>query len=224
MPDRRDLLCWLVERKGYTRYLEIGCETDWTFRAVPCADKVGVDPNAGGTVRATSDAYFASLPHSVKFDLVFVDGDHSAGQVLKDCLNALDHLAEGGTIVTHDCLPTAFEQQVLPGDRHGAYTGDGWRVIASLSRHPILDVSVGAFDWGCGVILPRPNPSGFDGAMPPIYGWSWKQYKEIPGSLFRILPWPALCRWILEGEPARSTVGLSAGSGLTLPYGRSLQQ
>jgi predicted O-methyltransferase YrrM len=36
------------------------------------------------------------------FELVFIDGCHTAEYVRSDTLNALDHLAEGGAIVWHD--------------------------------------------------------------------------------------------------------------------------
>jgi hypothetical protein len=223
MPNRVDLLVWLAQHRGYRRYLEIGCESDWTFRQIPCEEKTGVDPEKGGTVRATSDDYFRGIPRDQQFDLVFIDGDHTCLQVMRDCLNSLDHLADGGAIVVHDVLPTDARQTVAPGDRWGSYTGDGWRVIASLARHPLLDAAVGGFDWGCGVILKRLNPSHFEGVLPSIYQWSWKQYATRPDTLFLILPWDALLRWIATGDPRRSTAGLSAGSGLILPSGRLLR-
>jgi len=201
MPNRLDLLIHLARRGGYKRYLEIGVAGGQTFRAVPCEWKAGIDPLPGlGTVTATSDEYFTALPIGVKFDLILVDGDHRSEWALRDALHSLDHLSPGGTIVMHDCLPTAAEQMVLPGDRYGCYTGDVWRVMATLARHPMLDCAVGDFDWGCGVIVNRRNPARFDGAMPSIRDWKWEQYAQAPGSLFPILAWPELLAWWAGSE------------------------
>ena len=58
--DRIAVVTLLVASRPQGRYLEIGCDTDHVFRAVPARHKVGVDPARGGTVRATSDDYFQS--------------------------------------------------------------------------------------------------------------------------------------------------------------------
>ena len=53
-------------------------------------------------VEKSSDDYFNGISASVKFDLIFVDGDHSMGVAVRDTQNAIDHLAPGGIIVVHD--------------------------------------------------------------------------------------------------------------------------
>ena len=52
--DRTLLILYLKKRFGYASFLEIGCRSDANFSRAPFVDKVGVDPVAGGTVRATS--------------------------------------------------------------------------------------------------------------------------------------------------------------------------
>lgn len=161
IATRIDLLNCLIARRGYRRYLEIGCENNECFNAVVCADKTGVDPRSGGTVRATSDAYFASLPVDAKpFDLVFIDGLHYCQQVQRDVDNSLRHLAPGGVLVLHDCNPPTPDFAVVPmPSPMRPWNGDVWRTIAAMRLHrgAQLDVAVGDFDWGCGVVVPRPS-------------------------------------------------------------------
>lgn len=50
-----------------------------------------------------SDSFFSTC--TTAYDLVFIDGDHSAVAVEKDLLNSWQHLAEGGYVVLHDWSP-----------------------------------------------------------------------------------------------------------------------
>lgn len=139
------------------RYLEIGCETDIVFKSVACSHKVGVDPNRGGTVRATSDDFFAG--NDERFDVIFVDGLHEYAQVKRDIDNALSVLNEGGAILIHDCLPLSYAAQAVPriAGRKEAWTGDVWKAIAELKQRTDVDLRVIATDSGVGLLLPREN-------------------------------------------------------------------
>jgi len=95
--NRQDLFRYLIQRNAYRSYLEIGCETARTFAQVQLRRKVGVDPRHGGTLRMTSDEFFAQNREA--FDLVFVDGLHLCEQVLRDVDNAVRCLTPGGCIV-----------------------------------------------------------------------------------------------------------------------------
>jgi predicted O-methyltransferase YrrM len=50
--------------------------------------------------KMTSDEFFAS--NSEKFDFIYVDGDHKASSVLKDGLNAVHCIEDGGIIAFDD--------------------------------------------------------------------------------------------------------------------------
>ena len=52
---RTDVINSLIVGLGYSRYLEIGCQSNVNFDAVGAMRKVGVDPSSGGTVRMSSD-------------------------------------------------------------------------------------------------------------------------------------------------------------------------
>lgn len=156
---RTELLNRLIERRGYRRYLEIGTYDGRNIHAIRAPEKIGVDPDAkagGVTHRMTSDAFFAGLAPEATFDLIFVDGLHTAEQVALDIDNALAHLAPGGAIVCHDMQPeTEWEQRDLPGgyDGEGMWLGTCWRAWARLRmERPDLFMRVVDVDCGCGVI------------------------------------------------------------------------
>jgi hypothetical protein len=101
---RWDIVKYLITRYSYKQYLEIGCDNDETFSSIRALDLtlvVGVDPVSGGTHRTTSDDFF--LGNQKLFDIIFIDGDHRALQVMKDIQNSLRFLSLGGSIVLHDC-------------------------------------------------------------------------------------------------------------------------
>lgn len=172
MRTRIRLLNRLIGQFGYRSYLEIGCDRDATFRKVHAAHKVGVDPLRGGTLRMTSDEFFAG-GNCGAFDLVFIDGLHDAGQVRLDVLNSLSVLNPGGCIVVHDCLPERDEHQIPIQefrDRFGydppagrSWCGDTWKTAAEMRAWAWPDLAVLDDDWGLGIVAPRPNGSPVTG-------------------------------------------------------------
>ena len=144
----------MIDLHGYNRYLEVGCGNDDTFAEIICRTKVGVDSTSGGTLRMTSDEFFAQ--NDEKFDLIFIDGYHHHDQVFKDITNALAALTTRGMLVLHDCSPrNPYEE-----GPHRCYTA--WRAFAQFRDHPRLDSMVCNFDYGVGLIMQRPNRSPFD--------------------------------------------------------------
>lgn len=105
-------------------YLEIGVDQGTTFHALQASRKVAVDVRFAFDVAAarsapaahncdyhelTSDAFFATRALSApKFDVVFIDGLHTFDQTLRDMLNASYVLAEGGTIIIDDVMPSTY--------------------------------------------------------------------------------------------------------------------
>ena len=52
--------------------------------------------------KTTSDDFFKNAPAQLKYNFIYVDGDHTAKQVIKDAINAHEHLAVGGIIAFDD--------------------------------------------------------------------------------------------------------------------------
>jgi hypothetical protein len=150
---RTAILNTLVERYGYTSYLEIGQgfrrdNFDW----VRCPVKIGVDPDKSlnAAYQMTSDEFF--VLNDDTFDLIFIDGLHQADQVERDILNALKILNENGAILVHDCNPTTQAMQVVPRSQ-AFWTGDVWKAWVKLrATRPDLKMYVINTDAGCGLI------------------------------------------------------------------------
>ena len=151
--NRIQLINLLIEKRGYKRYLEIGCLTDECFSQIRAETKVGVDPVSGGTVRKTSDAFFAdAIEAGERFDIIFIDGLHHHDQVYRDVENSLACLSSGGAIVMHDCLPPDRNYET------SAFCWTVWRAFVQFRKRPDLDAIVGDFDFGCGLIRKVTNP------------------------------------------------------------------
>ncbi len=147
--NRSAVISKVIGLIGATSYLEIGCFTDAVFKAIDCKHKVGVDPARGGTVRATSDDFFASNRET--FDVIFVDGLHTYEQVRVDLLNSFKVLNEGGVILMHDCLPLNYDEQAIPCQSK-AWTGDVWKAAFEFKQNPDIDMRIIVLDHGVGIL------------------------------------------------------------------------
>lgn len=163
MATRTSVLNALASAYGYTRYLEIGTrQTKDNFAAVQCEYKTGVDPKGeAGIDRVTSDVFFANrrpkrgrIANALKYDLIFIDGDHSYEQSRKDVENALDFLADGGAIVMHDCRPVSPESvSPVKPDSGRPWNGEVYRTFLELRGRDDLVTCCVDCDWGCGVVM-----------------------------------------------------------------------
>jgi hypothetical protein len=153
---RTDIINHLIEVKGYKRYLEIGVQyPESNYLKVNAEYKVGVEPHPVGDwgnkniMPVTSDEWFIDLEET--YDIVFIDGLHTREQCLADILNSLNHLSEGGTILVHDCLPTA-EYQTTIEDNGRDWTGDVYKSIVDIKKRDGLEIYTIDTDWGVGFI------------------------------------------------------------------------
>jgi hypothetical protein len=138
MKTRTDLLNHLAEKYNLQRYLEIGVQVPaLNFDKINCSYKISVDPDpkADAIFCLTSDEYF-SQQHAGNpaFDLIFIDGLHTAEQVKKDFENALKILSPNGFIVLHDCNPEKEEHTIVPRPtKTGHWNGDVYKFAASMA-------------------------------------------------------------------------------------------
>lgn len=153
---RKDIINQIINLKNFKDYLEIGCDQDELFSEVLIKNKIGVDPNNGGTHRMTSDDFFWS--NNEKFDLIFIDGLHTYGQALKDIKNSLATLRENGFILLHDCFPMSYFDQAVPRAQR-KWNGDVWKAITDLRQKEDLEIFTCEMDQGIGVIKKNKNSS-----------------------------------------------------------------
>jgi hypothetical protein len=108
-------------------YLEIGVRQCETFNVVAkyCKKAIGVDIIKSPVTKSrkvefhlkSSDEYFKTLSDDVTFDVVFIDGDHSHEQSLKDFMNVKDRVIEDGFIFLHDTYP--FDEKYITPEACG---------------------------------------------------------------------------------------------------------
>src|SRR5262249_26626142 len=117
--EYRDLIAQLIRAFGCRSYLEVGVAEGRTFFHQTCRLKVAVDPRFRLDLPAarksepgsrffeeTSDAFFAGhAAEAGPFDLIFLDGLHTAEQIIRDFLNSILHLSPQGIIVIDDVWP-----------------------------------------------------------------------------------------------------------------------
>src|SRR5690606_30648750 len=160
MKTRTDVLNHLARKYNLKRYLEIGVQVpELNFDRIECEYKVGVDPDpkAKANFQLTSDEFFKRYPsfdgfkiiEPVVFDLIFIDGLHTAEQVKKDFENALKILSPGGFIVLHDCNPLKEEHTIVPRPTPtGHWNGDDYKFAMNLKcQKYCVDI-----DNGCMVV------------------------------------------------------------------------
>lgn len=179
MPNRTDLLNHLIKRYSLQSYLEIGLQNvSQNFDKINCEYKVSVDPdpNAKAAFCMTSDEFFntgfyrlyVNDASETKFDLIFIDGLHTAEQVKKDFENSLKILSANGFIVIHDCNPQKEEHTIVPRPtKTGHWNGDVYKFACQLAINWLSFKTVD-IDNGCGVFISNTQ----DYSLGDIPAWS----------------------------------------------------
>lgn len=103
-------------------YLEVGVSRGGTFQKIRAQRKVAVDPEFKFDVqearKSSPNAEFHAVPSDVffgeiaspadRYDVIFIDGLHTAEQTLRDLLNAIQFLKPSGVIVVDDVVPNSY--------------------------------------------------------------------------------------------------------------------
>lgn len=182
---RTDLLNHLAKKHNLNSYLEIGVQVpELNFDRIVCSYKVGVDPDpkARAIFVCTSDEFFEQ--NKGTYDLVFIDGLHTAEQVQKDFENALKILSPNGFIVLHDCNPKKEEHTLVPRPtKTGTWNGDVYKFASTLGVNDgycTVDI-----DNGCGVF--RNGIEKYNPFNPPKIFWNY--FNENRKQLLNIISW-----------------------------------
>jgi len=153
-PSRFEIIQKIINKKKYENYLEIGCDQDSNFSKIKIKNKIGIDPESGGTLKMTSNEFFKNNKNH--FDCIFIDGLHIYEQVREDILNSIKFLKNDGVIIIHDCLPLKIWNQVVP-QIYGHWNGDVWKAIVEARTMKNIDTYTCKADHGLGIILKRSN-------------------------------------------------------------------
>jgi hypothetical protein len=184
----------LMSQRPEGDYLEIGCAGNALFDSVAASNKVGVDPQRGGTHRLTSDAFFATCD-SGPFDVVFIDGLHLYDQVRRDLDGALRVLKSGGWIALHDMLPRDWFEEHVPQIRTRGWTGDGWKVAFELLASPDVEFRLVAIDHGVLVVKPLAAAPHIPDLSATLRGARFAYFHDNFARL-PVVDYPAAAAWI----------------------------
>lgn len=161
MLSRTDIINFYLSQKTKpVSYLEIGVQNpDSNFNHISADLKDGVDPFPLAPCKfvMTSDQFFEQ--NKTKYDVIFIDGDHTFEQVYKDDLNSIRFLKENGVIVMHDCSPLTEWHQRERDNVHkldGPWNGTVWKAFIKLRmENENLEMFTIDADFGVGIIIPQ---------------------------------------------------------------------
>lgn len=158
---RYDIINYLIKKHELESYLEIGVFQGECFNNVRCAVKESVDPKFPATHQMTSDKFFNNVKskmHAIdelmQYDIVFVDGMHTAEQTYQDIHNAW-YITGAYFVVVHDVNP-ATEWHTRPPEQYNR--GEEWNGTSYLGflkfkcEHPQLSIFTIDTDYGVGII------------------------------------------------------------------------
>lgn len=158
---RHEIINYIIEKKNYLSYLEIGYGNGDCFHNVNAENKTGIDKGIGTpkgdpyVIRKDSRLFFSDLKKSpTYYDIIFIDGSHLAEDVEEDISDSLSSLNVGGTIVMHDCNPPSEPWQLRDqSPLVGGWCGDTWKAFVKLkATRNDLWMGVVDSDYGCGII------------------------------------------------------------------------
>jgi hypothetical protein len=170
MPKRTEVINFLLSlANDNTSYLEIGVRNpDDNYNHILATEKYSVDPGYEFKAnpvnfKVTSDDFFDLLARGeilskdMKFDVIFIDGLHLAGQVDRDISNSLQYIKDDGFIVLHDCNPPSewharedYDYKFTPADIN--WNGTTWKAFLKRRTDPSLQSCCIDSDWGVGII------------------------------------------------------------------------
>jgi hypothetical protein len=139
------------------RYLELGVRDGRNFNPISefCQESWGVDTsscpfNLKGNMKyfqMTTDKFFEELDPNIKFDMIFIDADHSHEQSLKDFMNASKHIIEDGFIFFHDTYP--YDPYMFdPG-----FCNDAYKTPLFIKKNLIDDFEILTLPFNPGVTM-----------------------------------------------------------------------
>ncbi len=179
-----DLLNYLIKKYDLKSYLEIGVQNPANnFLKIICQRKMGVDPETNHPMveKVTSDDFFEHYKTVLPFDLIFIDGLHTAEQVEKDFNNSLNCLSDKGFIVIHDCLPVDEITTLVPRQSK-IWHGDVYKFIMRLHTIDGIRFSTFDFDHGCCIVQKHEGMKGIKHDS----DFTWPEYLKHGNELLRI--------------------------------------
>jgi hypothetical protein len=219
MITRDAVLQGLLSLFAAPRYLEIGVSQGSTFHKVAARQKVAVDPEFRFDVEAarranpsasyhqvTSDAYFGTIVDPAeRFDVIYLDGLHTAEQTLRDLLNALHHLEPKGIIVIDDVRPPTALAAIgdrerfarvreFMASRSKTWMGDVYKVVVFIESFlQQLTWRTVAENHGQAVVWHQRRPQVPDRSIAAVGSMSFEDF-VLEATMLRSAPYQEIVR------------------------------
>lgn len=178
LVKRSDIINFLLDSlKRDTNYLEIGVrDPRKNFDLIKSKNKYSVDPGIEFEqnpvdFKITSDEFFDQLEkgeilHSeIQFDVIFIDGLHTAEQVQTDIINSMKYIKKDGFVVLHDCNPPTawharedFYYNFTPAVNY--WNGTVWKSFLKWRTKEEYSSCCIDTDWGVGILSKGTNLFG----------------------------------------------------------------
>ncbi len=202
MVPTYELINRIIKRQNYDSYLEIGIDVGDTFNRVIVKHKVGVDPHDGAdpiskvanefvhrksfiingiSMTMTSDEFFRMNEET--FDLIYIDGLHTALQSARDIRNSLKVLRPGGIILVDDVSPKFWNEAQERPMVHGKWRGTVYQTFCEYRTTRGVGAT-GAIRGGQGYIIPSLEDTPYDGS----WQGPWISFEEFIAIREKILP------------------------------------
>lgn len=191
--NRVALVNLLCASKLDGNYLEIGCQGNICFDAIPMMNKIGVDPQSGGTHKEYSDDFF--IKNTTYFDVIFIDGLHIYDQVRRDIVNSIKFLKPGGWVAVHDMLPDDAISEHVPIISKGPWFGDVWKVAFELASTTGIEFKLVKIDAGIGLFRVT-DPHAILNDMGETLQNKRFQYLYENVNRLPLIEWDEAYRWI----------------------------
>jgi len=131
----------MLAAKSLNAYLEIGIRSGACFNSIAplatnayavdindCFNRIKHNKNLNWNQMKSSD-FLSNLGNDIKFDLVFIDGDHKHESSMSDFELALQHTNDNGIIILHDTYPPSDEFT------SNSYCSDSYKTASSIREY-----------------------------------------------------------------------------------------
>jgi len=192
--NRTDIINTIIKKYEFDNYLEIGVrDSRENYDLITATHKDGVDPEPITPVnfKITSDEFFLNHIKDRKYDVVFVDGLHTAEQVYLDVINSIKHLNRGGFIVMHDCNPPT-EYHIRSYEEYlrtrGQWNGTVFSGFIKLKQElKDWNCFVVDEDFGCGVLTQQKLSKDFMPLETVVDNMTWDYFEKYRGMLLDLI-------------------------------------
>ena len=144
--NRPTLINKFINERNFESYLELGVYDKTTFNQINCINKKCVDFQHPADYRMSTDDFF--VINKNKYDIIFIDANHTELYLSRDIKNSLKILNENGVIILHDVNPPDEFSQIDSNNRYQT----AWKAFVKFRFSSDFFTYSYATDCGLGVI------------------------------------------------------------------------